>query len=147
VKKEMPNKLKLRQLHVKLGLVSINTVPLDFKRNYKHIMQSIQECIDLGCTIRIGSELEISGYGCGDHFAEYDTIYHSWDIIKDILKSGITEQIVCELGTPVLHKAALYNARVILYQTKVVAIRVKTIAADGDMYNETRFFSTWKYKR
>lgn len=143
----MPNKLKLRQLHVKLGLVSINTVPLDFKRNYKHIMQSIQECIDLGCTIRIGSELEISGYGCGDHFAEYDTIYHSWDIIKDILKSGITEQIVCELGTPVLHKAALYNARVILYQTKVVAIRVKTIAADGDMYNETRCFSTWKYKR
>jgi len=38
----MSSKLKLRQLHVKLGLVSINTVPLDFKRNYKHIMQSIQ---------------------------------------------------------------------------------------------------------
>lgn len=38
----MPNKIKLRQLHVKLGLVSINTIPLDFKRNYKHIMESIQ---------------------------------------------------------------------------------------------------------
>lgn len=51
----MTNKLKLRQLHVKLGLVSINTIPLDFKRNYKHIMESIQECIDLGCSIRVGS--------------------------------------------------------------------------------------------
>jgi len=48
----------------------------------------------LGCSIRIGSELEVSGYGCADHFAEYDTIYHSWDIIKDILRSGITENIV-----------------------------------------------------
>ena len=35
-------KLKLRQLHVKLGLTSINTIPLDFKKNYMHIMQSIQ---------------------------------------------------------------------------------------------------------
>jgi len=51
----MPNKLKLRQLHVKLGLVSMNTVALDFKRNYKHIMESIQQCIDMGCSVRIGS--------------------------------------------------------------------------------------------
>ena len=140
----MASKLKLRQSHVKIGVVSINTVPLDFKKNYNNIMLSIQQCIDMGCSIRVGSELEVSGYGCADHFIEYDTIFHSWDIIKDIIRSGITENIVCELGTPVLHKAALYNARVIIYQSKVVAIRVKTIAADGDMYNETRNFSTWK---
>lgn len=46
-----------------------------------------------------------------------------------------------------MHKSALYNARVILHQNRVVAVRVKTIAADGDNYNETRCFSTWKYKR
>lgn len=140
----MPSKLKLRQLHVKVGLVSVTAIPLDFKRNYRLIMQSIQECLDLGCSIRIGSELEVSGYGCDDHFAEYDTIYHSWDIIRDIIKSGITQNIVCELGTPLLHKAALYDARVIIYQSKIVAIRVKTIAADGDIFNETRTFATWK---
>jgi NAD+ synthase (glutamine-hydrolysing) len=143
----MSNKLKLRQLHVKLGLVSINTVPLDFKRNFHNIMHSIRECIAEGCSIRVGSELEVSGYGCADHFAEYDTIYHSWDVVRDILKSGISEKIVCELGCPVLHRAALYNGRVILHKSKVIAIRVKTIAADGDNYNETRCFSMWKGKR
>lgn len=53
----MISKLKLRQLHVKVGLVALNTIPLDFKTNFKRIMQSIQQCIDLGCSIRIGSEL------------------------------------------------------------------------------------------
>jgi hypothetical protein len=38
----MTSKLKLRQLHVKLGLVSIITFPLDFKKNYTNIMKSIQ---------------------------------------------------------------------------------------------------------
>ena len=38
----MTNKLKLRQLHVKLGLVSINTIPLDFKKNFTNIMKSLE---------------------------------------------------------------------------------------------------------
>ena len=62
-------KAKLRQLHVKIGLVSVSTIPLDFKTNYNRIMDSIQQCIDLNCSLRIGSELEITGYGCADHYA------------------------------------------------------------------------------
>lgn len=77
--------MKLKQLHVKVGLAAINSVALDFKRNYNNIMKSIQSCIDMGCSIRIGSELEIPGYGCADHFLEYDTIYHSWDVVRDII--------------------------------------------------------------
>jgi NAD+ synthase (glutamine-hydrolysing) len=60
--------MRLKQLHVKVGVASINNVALDFKRNYENIMKSIYQCIDLGCSIRIGSELEIPGYGCADHF-------------------------------------------------------------------------------
>ena len=44
--------------------------------------------------MRIGAELEVSGYACEDHFFEYDTIFHSWDVIKDILVSGLTNGIV-----------------------------------------------------
>lgn len=65
---------------------------------------------------------------------EYDTVFHSWDVIKDILVSGITDDIVVDVGCPILHKAALYNGRVILYKSKVVAIRLKMIMADGGNY-------------
>ena len=126
--------MKLRQLHVKIGLCSLNNDPLDFKKNYKNIMDSIEECKKLNCSIRIGGELEISGYACEDHFLEYDTVFHSWDVIKDILVSGITNDIVVDLGCPILHKAALYNGRVILHNSKVVGIRCKMILADGSNY-------------
>lgn len=139
--------MKLRQLHVKIGLCSLNNDPLDFKNNYLKIMESIEECKRNHCSIRIGAELEISGYSCEDHFLEYDTIFHSWDVIKDIITSGITNGIVVDVGCPILHKAALYNGRVILYNSKVVAIRVKIILADGGNYFETRYFSSWKHTR
>lgn len=77
--------MHLSQLHVKIGIASLNNDPLDFTKNFKNIMKSIQKCKDLGCSIRVGSELEVCGYGCHDHYQEYDTIYHSWDVIKDIL--------------------------------------------------------------
>lgn len=139
--------MRLRQLHVKMGLCSLNNDPLDFKNNYANIIGSIQECKRLNCAIRIGGELEVPGYGCDDHFLEYDTTFHSWDVIRDIIKSGVTDGIVCDIGCPVLHKAALYNGRVIIYNSKVIAIRVKMILADGGNYFETRYFANWKHSR
>ncbi len=41
----------------------------------------------------------------------------------------------------------MYNGRVILYNSKVVAVRVKMFLADGGNYFETRYFSAWKYNR
>lgn len=91
--------------------------------------------------------MEVSGYACEDHFLEYDTIFHSWDVIKDLLMSGITDGIVVDVGCPILHKAALYNGRVVLHNSKVIAIRLKMIMADGGNYFETRYFSAWKHPR
>lgn len=87
------------------------------------------------------------GYACNDHFLEYDTVFHSWDVVRDIILSGVTNGIVADVGLPILHKAALYNGRVILHNSKVVAIRVKQIMADGGNYFETRYFSAWKHPR
>ncbi len=49
--------MHLSQLHAKIGIASLNNDPLDFTKNYKNIMKSIQMCKDLGCSIRVGSEL------------------------------------------------------------------------------------------
>ena len=61
--------------------------------------------------------------------------------------SGVTDGIVVDVGCPILHKAALYNGRVVLYNSKVVAVRLKMIMADGGNYFETRYFSAWKHPR
>jgi len=48
--------------------------------------------------------------------------------------SGVTDGIVVDVGCPILHKAALYNGRVIIYNSRVVAVRLKMIMADGGNY-------------
>lgn len=55
-------------------------------------------------------------------------------MVKDLLVSGITNGIVVEVGCPVLHKSSLYNGTVIMYNSKVIAIRVKMHLADGSNY-------------
>lgn len=98
----------------------------------------------MGCAIRIGTELEVPGYLCADHFGEYDTIMHSWEMIGEILKSGVTKDIVCDIGSPVIHHGNMYNCRILLFDGKVIGIRPKMILADGDNYFETRWFGFWK---
>lgn len=49
--------MHLSQLHAKIGITSLNNDPLDFTKNFNNIMKSIQMCKDLGCSIRVGSEL------------------------------------------------------------------------------------------
>ena len=73
---------KSKPLMVKIGMCSLNNGALDFKNNCERIIKSIQQCIDLKCKIRVGTELEIPGYACNDHFNEYDTINHSWEVIE-----------------------------------------------------------------
>lgn len=36
--------------------------------------------------------MEIPGYGCEDHFLEYDTVEHSWEVLGEILEKGYTNR-------------------------------------------------------
>jgi NAD+ synthase (glutamine-hydrolysing) len=75
-----------------------------------------------------------------------DTYFHCWQSIADILKSDLTDDIVCDIGMPVDHKNVRYNCRVILLNRKIVTIRPKmSLASDGN-YREERWFTAWQHK-
>lgn len=97
-----------------------------------------------GCSYRLGPELEVPGYGCEDHFLEADTVNHSWEVLVSLVQSGHTDDIVVDLGMPVLHKGVRYNCRVILLNRKILHIRPKLHLADDGNYREGRYFSSWK---
>lgn len=50
---------------------------MDFDTNLFNIKESISRAKNAGAVIRIGPELEITGYGCEDHFMEQDTVTHA----------------------------------------------------------------------
>lgn len=40
----------------------------------------------------------ISGYGCADHFYESDTLLHCFQVLKALLESPETQDIICDVG-------------------------------------------------
>jgi NAD+ synthase (glutamine-hydrolysing) len=56
-----------------LATCNLNQWAMDFQGNLQRIRQSIAKAKALGAKYRVGPELEVTGYGCEDHFFEMDT--------------------------------------------------------------------------
>ena len=78
----------------KIATCNLNQWSMDFEHNKNNIVNSILEAEKLGCSLRVGPELEIPGYGCEDHFLEMDTVTHSWDVLGEIISEGYTDNII-----------------------------------------------------
>jgi len=125
---------------------NLNQWALDFDGNLRRIIESIQMAKSLGATFRLGPELEISGYGCEDHFLELDTFTHSEESLAMILESKATSGILCDIGCPILFGGVRYNCRVFCLDGQILLIRPKMNLADDGNYREKRFFSPWSDK-
>ncbi|XP_064628246.1 glutamine-dependent NAD(+) synthetase-like [Lineus longissimus] len=128
---------------VTLATCSLNQWAMDFEGNMQRIIKSIVLSKEKGATVRLGPELEVTGYGCGDHFSESDTFLHSWQVLAEILNHPSCTDIICDIGMPVMHKNVAYNCRVIIFNRKILLIRPKLAMCDGGNFRETRWFSAW----
>ncbi|MEM8861161.1 MAG: NAD(+) synthase [Chloroflexota bacterium] len=130
-----------------LATCNLNQWSLDFEGNLERIKESIKQAKAAGARYRLGPELEIPGYGCQDSFLEGDTLRHSWEVLAEILKSDLTDGIVCDIGMPVMHKDIRYNCRVFVLDRKILLIRPKMILAMDGNYREGRWFTPWRQIR
>lgn len=128
---------------VKVATCNINQWAMDFKGNLERVKESIREAKAQGCTFRTGPELEITGYGCEDHFLENDTFTHSWNSFAELLKDALTDGILCDIGMPVMHRNVSYNCRVWVCNGKILGIRPKIFMANDGNYREMRWFTPW----
>eukprot|EP00026_Physarum_polycephalum_P002922 Phypoly_transcript_02931.p1 GENE.Phypoly_transcript_02931~~Phypoly_transcript_02931.p1 ORF type:complete len:670 (+),score=60.98 Phypoly_transcript_02931:109-2118(+) len=133
---------------VTLATCSLDQWALDFDGNLQRIIRSIEIAKERGARYRLGPELEITGYGCEDHFFEEDTHMHAWNSLAEILAHPtLTNDIICDIGMPIAHKNVRYNCRIYILNRKVIAIRPKMfLAADGN-YRENRWFTEWSKPR
>ena len=126
-----------------LATCTLNQWALDFEGNLKRVLQSISIAREHGARYRLGPELEITGYGCNDHFFESDTILHAFQVLACLLKSSETKGIICDVGMPVMHKNVRYNCRIIFLNEKILLIRPKMALAPDGNYREGRWFTPW----
>ncbi|PPD86656.1 hypothetical protein GOBAR_DD16412 [Gossypium barbadense] len=131
---------------LKVATCNLNQWAMDFDCNLKHIKDSITRAKEVGAVIRLGPELEITGYGCEDHFLELDTVNHAWECLKEILLGDWTDGILCSIGMPIIRGSERYNCQVLCFNRKIVMIRPKMWLANDGNYRELRWFTTWKQK-
>ena len=128
---------------ITLATCNLNQWALDFEGNRDRILESIRIAKERGARLRVGSELEITGYGCLDHFLENDVCLHSWEMYAQIIKRPETHGIILDIGMPVLHKDVRYNCRLLSLDGKILFIRPKLWLANDGNYREMRFFTPW----
>ncbi|KAK9230521.1 hypothetical protein WN944_023492 [Citrus x changshan-huyou] len=131
---------------LKVATCNLNQWAMDFDCNMKNIKESIARAKEAGAVIRLGPELEITGYSCEDHFLELDTITHAWDCLKDLLLGDWTDGILCSFGMPVINGSERYNCQVLCLNRKIIMIRPKLWLANDGNYRELRWFTAWKQK-
>ncbi|XP_008072221.1 glutamine-dependent NAD(+) synthetase-like [Carlito syrichta] len=132
---------------VTVATCALNQWALDFEGNLQRILKSIEIAKNRGARYRLGPELEICGYGCWDHYYESDTLLHSFQVLAALLDSPVTQDIVCDVGMPVLHRNVRYNCRVIFLNRKILLIRPKMALANEGNYRELRWFTPWSRSR
>jgi NAD+ synthase (glutamine-hydrolysing) len=96
-----------------ISATCLNQFALDFEGNYQRILKSIQIAKKQGSRFRCGPELEIPGYNCEDHFYEPDTINHSWEVLAQLLQQEACQDILVDVGLPVMRNGVTYNCRLI----------------------------------
>lgn len=132
---------------VTLAACSLNQWALDFEGNLQRILRSIEIAKLKGAKYRLGPELEICGYGCSDYYFESDTLLHSFEVLAVLLASPVTQDIICDVGMPVMHKNTRYNCRIIFLNKKIILIRPKMAMASSGNYREFRWFTPWTPRR
>lgn len=126
---------------------TLNQWALDFDGNLQRTIDSCNEAKQLGARYRVGPELELSGYGCEDHFLEHETTHHSCESLAALAASGVSDGMLVDVGLPFAYRGALYNCRALLLNGKVLLIRPKTALADDLCYREGRWFAAWTPQR
>eukprot|EP00045_Choanoeca_perplexa_P012688 m.139808 g.139808 ORF g.139808 m.139808 type:complete len:698 (-) comp16099_c0_seq4:1105-3198(-) len=132
---------------ITVSTCSLNQWALDFEGNFQRIRASIIQAKEHGASLRIGPELEISGYGCNDHFFEADTYTHSIEVLAKLLEDPELSDIIVDVGMPVTHKSVHYNCRVVFHNKRILLIRPKLFLAMGGNYREGRWFTPWQKTR
>ncbi|KAL1986540.1 hypothetical protein VTN96DRAFT_6118 [Rasamsonia emersonii] len=120
---------------------------LDYEQNTARIIESIKLAKQKGARVRVGSELEVCGYECYDHFLEQDLYLHCWEMLERILKDESLYDILIDVGMPVQHRGVRYNCRVICLNGKILLIRPKMWLANDSNYFEMRHFTPWMKPR
>lgn len=132
---------------VTVSSCNLNQWALDFVGNRDRIIEAVKRARRDGSSLLVTPELSICGYSCLDAFLERDTTTHSWEVLRDLIKHEDCQNIIVDVGLPIIHRSCLYNCRVIFFNGKILYARPKMALANDGLFREMRYFTPWQRRR
>jgi len=127
---------------VKIGLVQINPVIGDFKRNCAEICRWAKRAKDKGCSLVIFPELVVSGYPPQDLLERKNFLQAGEKALSDLLRDlpDLDVMLGCIECRGEGRGKPLYNSAVVIRQKKIIFRARKQLLPSYDVFDETRYF-------
>lgn len=129
----------MKLINVAAGV--LNQTPLDWNRNRKNIVETINAAREQNVSILCLPELSICGYNCED--ALYSPGVHR--TAEEILLTLVpeTKGIVTCFGLPIMYAGGVFNTIALVADGKIVGFVAKQHLAGDGIHYEPRWFKAW----
>jgi NAD+ synthase (glutamine-hydrolysing) len=127
---------------VKVASAIPSTRVADCQFNSENIEKLINEAAKKGAGIVVFPELSITGYSCGDLFAQSMLIKESLNSLERLMSSTSNLDIISIVGFPLEHNNTLLNCAAVLHKGNIIGIVPKTYIPNYKEFYEQRWFAS-----
>lgn len=114
----------------------------DCKYNTERIEALMHDADDKNASIIVFPELSITGYSCGDLFAQSLLVCQAEQQLCNLLHRTSTLDIIAIVGMPVECDGTLVNAAIVLQKGKILGVVPKTYLPNYKEFYEKRWFAS-----
>ena len=130
----------MRQGFVKVAAVTPNVRVADVDFNKQEICKMIDETVANGAKIVAFPELCVTGYTCGDLFAQSALLKAAEDALKEIISHTEGKDALVFVGLPYVVRNKVYNVAAAINQGQLLGLTTKTFLPNyGEGYEMRQF--------
>ena len=130
----------MRQGFVKVAAVTPNVRVADVEYNTQEICKKIDETVANGAKIVVFPELCVTGYTCGDLFAQSALLKASADALKVIAAHTEGKDALIFVGLPYVVRNKVYNVAAAISRGELLGLTTKTFLPNyGEGYEMRQF--------
>lgn len=100
----------------------------------------VRQGAGVGAGVMVFPELSVTGYTCGDLFADGLLIGQAEDCLAKLIKETAGLGVICAVGVPVRHNGKLYNCAAVFSGGRLLGLVPKTHIPNYEEFYELRWF-------
>ncbi len=130
----------MRQGFVKVAAATPSVRVADVDYNRQQICRTIDEAVSNGAKIVVLPELCVTGYTCGDLFAQDVLLKKSEEALRQIITFTEDKDALVFVGLPYMVKGKLYNVAAVINRGELLGLISKTFLPNsGEAYEMRQF--------